>query len=702
MSKGIREKGTTDVTSSVVQPVFAKQSMFPLIMLVGGMIVLAITLLVSLTQGRADVSVNDVIQALINRQDISEHHLIWANRFPRAVMGVIAGCALAVAGTLMQTVTRNPLASETTLGVNAGAYLAVVAGMIFFPALQTQFAFPLAVAGGAGASIAVFMLAGGKRSTPIRVALSGMIVTLVLSSVTSALIMLNQQTVQGIFLWGSGSLVQNDWSGVSFSWPWVAGGILIVGLLSRQLDVLTLNEETSKSLGQRVRQTRIIAMTIAVLIACVSVSIVGPIGFIGLVAPHIVRLMGVRRHAWLLPISAVWGSIILLAADTIARGFIDSYGELPAGAITAAIGAPWLIWLALRMSKNAQGSSGFSSNMSMSVGNTRRIGSFPLWASVFSVLMLAVWTLSLTSGSLYIPLTDVWAALIGQGQSIHEKILLDFRLPRLLIAGLSGMAIAVSGSLIQNTIRNPLGDPQVIGITSGAGVGALLIIVLFPQLSGMWLPAGAVLGGIAAAAIVYAVSWRRGLDPMILTLVGIAVAAAGAACISILIVYAKVSVAPALTWMAGSAYGRGWSELQILLPAVLILLALAWWQGRKVDLLSFSEESSTGLGLKVRQTRLSVAVIAVLLASIAAANVGAVGFIGLLAPHAARMLVGPHHRQAMILSALLGGLLLAAADWIGVVLLAPKELPAGVITAILGAPYLLYLMYRTSRQGAVR
>lgn len=116
--------------------------------------------------------------------------------------------------------------------------------------------------------------------------------------------------------------------------------------------------------------------------------------------------------------------------------------------------------------------------------------------------------------------------------------------------------------------------------------------------------------------IVYAVSWRRGLDPMILTLVGIAVAFAGAAFINILIVYAKVSVAPALTWMAGSAYGRGWSELRVLVPSVIILFVLAWWQGRKVDLLSFSEESSTGLGLKVKQTRLYVAVIAVLLASI--------------------------------------------------------------------------------------
>ncbi|MGN7310786.1 Fe(3+)-hydroxamate ABC transporter permease FhuB [Alkalicoccobacillus gibsonii] len=702
MSKNKREFEAAKQMGLVASDLQGKKSVRPLILCIGGLAALIVTLFFSLTQGRADVSVSDVVGALFNRQDITEHHLVWSNRFPRAVMGIIAGSALAVAGALMQTVTRNPLASETTLGVNAGAYLAVVAGMIFFPTLQSQFSFPIAVIGGAGAAAAVFALGGGRRSTPIRVALSGMIVTLVLSSITSALIMLNQQTVQGIFLWGSGSLIQNDWSGASFSWPWVAGGILLVCFAARQLDILTLTEETSKSLGQNVALTRFLAMAVAVVIACVSVSVVGPIGFIGLVAPHLVRMMGVSKHIWLLPISAIWGSVVLLLADTIARSFIDSYGELPAGAITAAIGAPWLIWLALRMSKQVKGSKGFSSNMSMSVGGSKRIGSFGLLVTIFSILMLAVWTLSLTSGSLYIPLTDVWAALIGQGQAIHEKILFDFRLPRLLIAGISGMAIAVSGSLIQNTIRNPLGDPQVIGITSGAGVGALLVIVVFPTLTGIWLPVGAVIGGATAAAIVYAVSWRRGLDPMILTLVGIAVAAAGAAFINILIVYAKVSVAPALTWMAGSAYGRGWSELRVLVPSVIILFVLAWWQGRKVDLLSFSEESSTGLGLKVKQTRLYVAVIAVLLASIAAANVGAVGFIGLLAPHAARMLVGPHHRQAVVISALIGGLLLAAADWIGVVVLAPKELPAGVVTALIGAPYILYLMYRSAKPKIIK
>lgn len=253
--------------------------------------------------------------------------------------------------------------------------------------------------------------------------------------------------------------------------------------------------------------------------------------------------------------------------------------------------------------------------------------------------------------------------------------------------------------MMQSAVRNPLADPQIVGVTSGAGVGAILLLLVFPHLSD-WMPLGALLGGIASAVIVYAVSWRRGLNPIILTLVGIAVAAAGAAFINILIVQAQLLAAPALAWMAGSTYGRGYVEVSRLLPALLVLLPVAWWLGRRVDLLSFNDESSMGLGLRVRRTRLYVAMIAVLLASLAVASVGAVGFIGLLAPHAARILVGSHHRKAVVISALLGALLLAAADLIGRTILIPKDIPSGIVVALLGAPYLFLLMFRSTRSGS--
>ncbi|WP_256436270.1 Fe(3+)-hydroxamate ABC transporter permease FhuB [Brevibacillus sp. RS1.1] len=681
----------TDITPATSSP---RGGWRLFLMLGSGLVALLVLTFVSLTQGMADISLRSVIQAIIAPQDISDHHMIQGVRLPRTVMGLLSGAALAIAGALMQTVTRNPLASETTLGVNAGAYFFVVFGMVFWPSFLHDHPLPFAMAGGILAAVTVYFMSGGRKGTPVRVALSGMIVTLVYSSLTSAIILFNEETTNGIFLWGSGSLKQNDWSGVEFSWPWIVAGILVSFFMARQLDVLSLNEETAKSLGQKVAKTRLFTMFIAILVTCVSVSVVGPIGFIGLVAPHLVRLSGITQHRWLLPLCAIWGAALLVASDTIARMFINHYGELPAGAITAAIGGPWLIWLALRVSRSMTAGTGGS----MSVGGAQRKVSYPLIVSMLTVLLVVVWMLSLSSGNLYLPWTEIIAIFMGQGNEMYSQLVLELRMPRLLTAMLAGVALAISGSLMQSAVRNPLADPQIVGVTSGAGVGAIIVLLVLPQFSA-WMPLGAVAGGIISAAIVYAVSWRRGLNPIILTLVGIAVSAAGAALINILIVHSMILAAPALTWLAGSTYGRGWMEVGRLLPAILVLAPIAWWLGRRVDLLSFNDESSTGLGLKVRMTRLSVAVIAVLLASAAVASVGAVGFIGLLAPHAARMLVGPHHRRAVVVSAMLGAVLLAASDLLGRIVMIPKDIPAGVVVALLGAPYLFLLMFRSNRSS---
>ncbi|MFC5701257.1 Fe(3+)-hydroxamate ABC transporter permease FhuB [Cohnella faecalis] len=663
-------------------------------MLVAGLIALAVIVFVSLTQGLAHVSVRSVIEALLSPQpDVTEHQLIRGMRLPRTVMGLLAGAALAIAGALMQSVTRNPLASETTLGVNAGAYLVVVVGTIFWPAILHQYSLLFAVAGGAGAAAAVYVMGGGRKSTPVRITLSGMIVTLVCGAITSALQMLNEQSTQGIFLWGSGSLVQNDWDGVQFTWLWVIGGIAAVLLSVRHLDLLAFSEDTARSLGQKIIVIRAFAMGVAILLACVTVSVVGPIGFIGLMAPHIVRLTGLTRHGWLIPISAVWGAVILVGADTIARAFIASYGELPAGAITAIIGAPWLIWLALRTAHRADSASAGASAVRLSGGS----GFIPykVWVVFLTALLVAVWIFNLMSGALDLTVWEVLQALTGGGDEMAKQIVLDFRLPRLLTAGLAGMALAISGTLLQSSVRNPLADPQVVGVTSGAGFGAMLLMLVVPGAAAGWIPVGAVIGGVAAAAVVYASAWRRGLSPTVLVLVGIAVSAAGSAFINLFVIRAKLTLAPALAWLAGSTYGRSWSEVWLLLPLLLVLAPIAWWMGRRVDLLSFSDESSTGLGLSVRRTRLATGLIAVLLASVAAACVGSIGFIGLLAPHASRMLAGTNHRRSMLLSALLGGVLLATADWLGRTVLEPKEIPSGLVAALMGAPYLFLLMMRS-------
>lgn len=186
------------------------------------------------------------------------------------------------------------------------------------------------------------------------------------------------------------------------------------------------------------------------------------------------------------------------------------------------------------------------------------------------------------------------------------------------------------------------------------------------------------------------------MNPVVVVLVGIAISAIGSAVIQFLVIKSGVTASGAIAWLAGSTYAKGWEDLIGLTIANVILLPLAWLLGRRVDLLAFGDQVSLGLGLKLQRTRLITAAIGVALAAAAVASVGTVGFIGLLAPHAVRLFTGQHHRHSVILSAMIGALLLVGADMIGKLVLAPKEIPSGIIVALLGTPYLLILMYRSA------
>ncbi|MFF2910608.1 iron ABC transporter permease [Paenibacillus sp. NPDC057934] len=658
----------------------------------GGLAVLFVLFILSLGFGEAKIPAATVVEGLLNRQDVMEHHLLWDIRMPRTVIGILAGAALAAAGALLQTITKNPLASSDTLGINAGAYFMVVLGMVAFPALQHQFPFVLAAAGGLLAALIAYLLSGGKTTTPVRLALSGMIVSMVLGAFTSALFIFNKTETQNLFLWGSGSLIQLNWDGVRYAWPFILVLLGVSVFAGRQFDALELDESTARSLGQRVGLTRAVGLGISVLMAAIVVSVVGPIGFVGLVAPHLVRLSGISKHRLLIPASALWGALLITAADTLARAVRSSVGEMPVGAVMAIIGAPWLIWLVLTRMKNISGSGPGQS--SMSIGGVALRMRFIPTAIFMSVLLIVIILVSLSLGGTRIPIGDLLSSLVQKGDDSYS-VLLNLRLPRTLVAAAGGIALAVSGVLIQSAVRNPLADASIIGVTSGAGFGALVVLFAWPAMTVIALPIAAMAGGALAAAFVFFLAWRRSLNPSVLILLGIAISAIASAGIQVMIVKASIWSGNSLIWITGSTYGRGWNQFYSLLIFLLILLPIAYYLGRKIDLLAFSDESSVGLGLPVRGTRLWAMIIGVLLAAGAVASVGTIGFLGLIAPHAVRMMIGHHTRRSIILSGLLGGLLLVIADTVGRTIMAPKEIPSGLIIMLIGAPYFLFLMYRS-------
>lgn len=657
----------------------------------GGLTALIVLFFVSLCYGEASIPLHTVVDSLMGRQDTLEHNMIWDLRMPRTVIGILAGGALAVAGSLLQTITRNPLAASDTLGINAGAYFVVVLGTIFFPGLMQQSPFLFAVLGGLLAAAAAYFMGGGRTSSPVRLALSGMIVSMVLGSFTSALHIFFSQETQALFLWGSGTLVQNDWSGVIYAWPWVIGITIVALVLSRQWDMLELDESTASSLGQKVGMARATGLIIAVLLAAVIVSVIGPIGFVGLVAPHLVRLSGIRSNRLLLPGVFLWGAALLVGADVLAKMVHNSSLELPTGAVMAIIGAPWLIWLVLTRMKAANGS-GMST--SMSTGARSRRWAFGPIAIIFTVLTLALVLLSTMFGGMRIPMADLLPSLF-QSDGLYSAIV-QLRIPRTLVAAGAGAALAISGVLIQMAVRNPLADASIVGVSSGAGLGAMMVIILWPGLPVFLLPIAAIVGAGIAAAVVFSLSWKKGLNPSAVVLLGIAMSAIAGAGIQVLIVRGAVYGSSGFIWLTGSTYARTWDQVKIIGLFLLILIPLAWWLARRFELLVFDDNSASGLGLSVRRTRLLAMTVGVLLAAGAVACVGTVGFIGLIAPHMVRLLTGNKLRRSMFLSALVGAVMLVLADTIGRTVMAPTEIPSGLLIAIIGTPYFLYLMYRSN------
>lgn len=665
------------------------------IVLLLGLISLATLVVIHVRQGGATISPGEIVDAIVAPDGSPVHQVVRHARLPRVAAGIVAGAALGISGVLLQAVTRNPLASASTIGVNAGAYLAVVAAAIFAPGLLA-FSSPLvAFSGGLVAAIVVYALAAGSTGTPTRLALAGMAITLGLGSLTSTLILFNEYTISGLYFWGSGTLIQQGWSTLDGTWFWIALiGVLVTIALARPLDLLGLGDDAATSLGQNVGVIRMTSTMLGVMAAAIAVSIAGSISFVGLIAPHLVRLAGVRRHRWLIPASALWGAVILVGADVVGRWFAGQYNEVPAGIFTALVGAPWMIWLARRV--GSQRGAGALQAEAL-VPSNRPARQWIAWAGAGAVLATMIFA-ALLFGDRDLTLMDVLRSLTGNApDSVTSDTVLHYRMPRMLVAGIAGAALAVSGLIVQGVVRNPLAAPDLVGISPGASVAALVVLVVLPEVPIGLLPFAAFTGAWISFLIVYGLSWSHGVSPTRLALVGIGASAAAGAITNLIIIRNPMQLSTALTWLSGSTYARGWNQLFQLLPWIVVLLPLAWIASRWLDLFALGEDAPRSLGMSLDRTRLATLAIAVALAASAVSVVGAIGFIGLLSPHASRMLVPNRHRLLIPFSALTGAALLIGADTIGRSLMAPDEIPSGLVAAALGTPYFLWLLWRSRR-----
>lgn len=313
--------------------------------------------------------------------------------------------------------------------------------------------------------------------------------------------------------------------------------------------------------------------------------------------------------------------------------------------------------------------------------------------SPFGVVAFLIFALGLALiwGPITLHVSDLWHVLIGDGTALHRTVVLQVRLPRALLAAIVGGNLAVSGVLLQSALRNPLGDPHLVGISSGAGLGAVLAFMFFPMnfsvLSGF-----AFLGAILSCAAVYLLAYQTGASPVRLILAGVAITSLLGALTNALLSFSGMSVQIALSWLAGGFSGRSWAELNLVLPWTAVGILGALWMSRMMNVLALGDQTASALGLSVDRVRLLLLVLGALLAGSSVAVSGVIGFVGLMVPHIVRLLVGHDHMRCVPLAFGLGAALLCLADTLARNLLDPVELPVGVFTAALGVPYFLQML----------
>jgi len=322
----------------------------------------------------------------------------------------------------------------------------------------------------------------------------------------------------------------------------------------------------------------------------------------------------------------------------------------------------------------------------------------PIVLAMLALLALVSLVFNISQGEYPVPPLQVVKTILGlPANPDYAFVINTLRLPRALVALLVGMGLATAGTILQGLTRNPLAAPEIIGINSGASLVAVAFIVLLPGIAVGWLPVAAFLGGLAAAIAIYLLAWNQGSSPVRLILVGIGLTALTGSLTSLMITFGEINaVSQALVWLTGSVYGRSWQHLWPLLPWLFVFLPLTLVLARDLDTLNLGDNLAQGLGSRVEWTRSVLLLCTAALAGASVATAGTIGFVGLMAPHLARQFVGPSHAGLVPVAALTGACIVELADLAGRLLFAPIELPCGVITAVIGAPYFLWLLYRNS------
>lgn len=614
--------------------------------------------------------------------NIIDQMLFHYSLLPRLTVSLLVGAGLGLVGVLFQQVLRNPLAEPTTLGVATGAQLGITITTLWAVpgVMASQFA---ALAGACVVGALVFGVAWGKRLSPVTLILAGLVVSLYCGAISQLLVLFHHDQLQSMFLWSTGTLTQTDWSVVQRLWPQLLGCTVLTLLLLRPLTLMGLDDGVARNLGLALSLARLAALTLAIVLSALLVNAVGIIGFIGLFAPLLAKMLGARRLLARLILAPVIGALILWLSDQLVWWLTRVWMEVSTGSVTALIGAPLLLWLLPRL-------------RSMSAPAMNAGDNVPVERQHLQWFVL---------GGLILLLLTVWAALAfgrdAQGWHWASGELLEalqgWRWPRIAAALTAGVMLAVAGCIIQRLTGNPMASPEVLGISSGAAFGVVLMLFFVPGNAFGWLmPAGS-LGAAATLLIIMLAAGRGGFSPHRMLLAGMALSTAFTMLLMMLQASGDPRMAEILTWIAGSTYNATGEQVLRTGMVMVILLALTPLCRRWLMILPLGGDTARAVGMALTSSRIALLLLAAALTAAATMTIGPLSFIGLMAPHIARMMGFRRTMPHLVISALVGGILLVFADWCGRMLMFPYQIPAGLLSTFIGAPYFIYLLRKQSR-----
>ncbi|MEZ8230985.1 Fe(3+)-hydroxamate ABC transporter permease FhuB [Vibrio splendidus] len=599
---------------------------------------------------------------------------------PRLVMAILVGGTLGTIGSLFQQLTQNRMMSPLTLGTSSGAWLGLVILNVVAPMLVAQYSVWFALVGALFAMGLIVSIVGIKNMSGLPIVLAGMAVNLLLGAFATAIILLNDQYAQNLFVWGAGDLGQNGWEQVLWLMPKLLPILAIFLLAPRVLTLLSIGTEGAAARGLNIGTTFFVLMAIGVWLVSVSITSVGVISFIGLIAPNIARHLGFLKAKSELIASCVLGALLLCVTDSLAIFLAQwSLDMIPTGTATAVIGAPALIIIA-RKQMSAQDQLFFS--MPKGPKSISSLVYFLLGLMIFGLFALSALSQpSSDMGYFVIPDAFEWS----------------IRWPRMLTAIFAGGGLAVAGVILQRLVYNPLASPDILGVSAGA-VLALIFSSLFMGYSIHSLsPWVAFLGSAIALCLLLFLGKKHQFAPSILILTGISLTAVLEALVQFSLTRVGEGKYTLLAWLAGSTYRVEPESATIMAVVITACIGVALLLSRWVTLIATGRQFASARGLNINIAYVALLCIVAILCSVVTTTMGPVAFVGLLAPHIAAMVGARLVREQIILSFLIGAALMLFADWLGQVVVFPAQLAAGTLVSIIGGSYFIFLLLKSRR-----